>query len=417
MDNTTTPEPDTQVQATPTASDPRSGAEDVAARTRISQQAAQIAKLAVGVAEQRRDLKQLQDTVLDRLGDMDEDRRLTTAQLQRALLNHRTLLDRRLRHWRTLMFATLVVVLIGIALALTLAYRQLDTQRQALAERVERIAAIQGRPSGDPQSDALVQRELDALSVTIEQLARELRAAPAPAPAPAPTTTAEPAITPPAPARPSASLTDSVALNETQQPLRLTRQSLPPAPVTPSLPTVIETDETTTPTIVETTPPATEPEPPAPSSVSAEPETQPAEPTPVQAETIAPTPAAEVAPDAPTEAATTETPETPATQPALDDNAPIITLDAPSYAIQLLGAFSRDGLETFIREQDLPDRLYWRQETYQGKPWYVLIHSLYPTRAEAVTARKALPEGIRGLDIWVRSLGVGVDVKTINTRN
>jgi len=411
MDNTTTPEPDIQAQATSTASDPRPGAEDVAARTRISQQAAQIAKLAVGVAEQRRDLKQLQDTVLNRLGDMDEDRRLTTAQLQRALLNHRTLLDRRLRHWRTLVFATLVVLLIGIALALTLAYRQLDAQRQALAERVERIAAIQGRPSGTPQSDAQVQRELDALSVTIEQLARELRAAPEP------TTTAEPAITPPAPPLPSASLTDSVALNETQQPLRVTRQSLPPAPVTPSLPAVIETDEATTPTTVEAAPPEPEPEPPAPSSVSAEPETQPAEPTPVQAKTIAPAPADEAVPDAPTEAPTPETAEASATQPALDDNAPIITLDAPSYAIQLLGAFSRDGLEAFIREQDLPDRLYWRQETYQGKPWYVLIHSLYPTRAEAVAARKALPEGIRGLDIWVRSLGVGVDVKTINTRN
>ncbi|MBK1709793.1 SPOR domain-containing protein [Marichromatium gracile] len=408
MDNTTTPEPDIQAQATSTASDPRPGAEDVAARTRISQQAAQIAKLAVGVAEQRRDLKQLQDTVLNRLGDMDEDRRLTTAQLQRALLNHRTLLDRRLRHWRTLVLATLVVLLIGIALALTLAYRQLDAQRQALAEHVERIAAIQGRPSGTPQSDAQVQRELDALSVTIEQLARELRAAPEP------TTTAEPAITPPAPARPSASLTDSVALNETQQPLRVTRQSLPPAPVTPSLPAVIETDEATTPTTVEAAPPEPEPETPAPSSVSAEPETQPAEPTPVQTETIAPAPADEAVPDAPTEAATTETTETPATQPALDDNAPIITLDAPSYAIQLLGAFSRDGLEAFIREQDLPDRLYWRQETYQGKPWYVLIHSLYPTRAEAVTARKALPEGIRGLDIWVRSLGVGVEVRAVD---
>ncbi|MBO8087402.1 MAG: hypothetical protein J7D61_15310 [Marichromatium sp.] len=408
MDNTTTPEPDIQAQATSTASDPRPGAEDVAARTRISQQAAQIAKLAVGVAEQRRDLKQLQDTVLNRLGDMDEDRRLTTAQLQRALLNHRTLLDRRLRHWRTLVFATLVVLLIGIALALTLAYRQLDAQRQALAERVERIAAIQGRPSGAPQSDAQVQRELDALSVTIEQLARELRAAPEP------TTTAEPAITPPAPARPSASLTDSVALNETQQPLRVPRQSLPPAPVTPSLPAVIKTDEATTPTTVETAPPEPEPETPAPSSVSAEPETQPAEPKPVQAETIAPAPADEAAPDAPTEAATPETAEASATQPALDDNAPIITLDAPSYAIQLLGAFSRDGLEAFIREQDLPDRLYWRQETYQGKPWYVLIHSLYPTRAEAVTARKALPEGIRGLDIWVRSLGVGVEVRAVS---
>ncbi|KXX63730.1 SPOR domain-containing protein [Marichromatium gracile] len=410
MDNTTIPEPDTQAQATSTASDPRPGAEDVAARTRISQQAAQIAKLAVGVAEQRRDLKQLQDTVLNRLGDMDEDRRLTTAQLQRALLNHRTLLDRRLRHWRTLVFATLVVLLIGIALALTLAYRQLDAQRQALAERVERIAAIQGRPSGAPQPDAQVQRELDALSVTIEQLARELRAAPEP------TTTAEPAITPPAPARPSASLTDSVALNETQQPLRVPRQSLPPAPVTPSLPAVIETDEATIPTTVETAPPEPEPEPetPAPSSVSAEPETQPAEPTPVQAETITPAPADEVAPDAPTEAATPEIAEASATQPALDDNAPIITLDAPSYAIQLLGAFSRDGLEAFIREQDLPDRLYWRQETYQGKPWYVLIHSLYPTRAEAVAARKALPEGIRGLDIWVRSLGVGVEVRAVD---
>ncbi|NKN31751.1 SPOR domain-containing protein [Marichromatium bheemlicum] len=406
MDNTTTLEPDTQNPST--ASDPTPGAEDVAARTRISQQAAQIAKLAVNVAEQRRDLKQLRDTVLNRLGDMDEDRRLTIAQLQRALQNHRTLLDRRLHHWRTLVFATLVVLLIGIALALTLAYRQLDAQRQALAERVERIAAIQSRPSDNTQSDAMIQRELDTLSATIEQLARELRATPGP------TTRTAPMVVDPAPALSSTSVIDSGALNDTQQPLRATRQSLSPAPVTPSLPAVIETDEATPPTTVETAPPKPEPETPASSSVSTEPETQPAEPTPAQAEAIAPAPADEAAPDAPTEAATPETTEAPAAHPALDDNAPAITLDAPSYAIQLLGAFSRDGLESFIHEQDLPDRLYWRQETYQGKPWYVLIHSLYPTRAEAVAARKALPEGIRGLDIWVRSLGVGVEVRAVD---
>jgi DamX protein len=74
------------------------------------------------------------------------------------------------------------------------------------------------------------------------------------------------------------------------------------------------------------------------------------------------------------------------------------------YALQLLGAFDRDAVLGLARRDLAGSQVYLREETYRGRPWFVLIHSLHPSREAARDARRALPERLAGMDVWIRRL-------------
>jgi DamX protein len=74
------------------------------------------------------------------------------------------------------------------------------------------------------------------------------------------------------------------------------------------------------------------------------------------------------------------------------------------YALQLLGAFDRNAVLELARRDLAGSKLYLREETYRGRPWYVLIHSLHPSRQAALDALEALPERLAGMDVWIRQL-------------
>jgi DamX protein len=73
-------------------------------------------------------------------------------------------------------------------------------------------------------------------------------------------------------------------------------------------------------------------------------------------------------------------------------------------ALQLIAFGSREALEDFVANNPLPERVYLREETYQGGPWVVLIHSLHASVEEAELARAELPSSLAALDIWIRPL-------------
>ncbi|MCF7985926.1 MAG: hypothetical protein K9L70_16110 [Thiohalocapsa sp.] len=73
-------------------------------------------------------------------------------------------------------------------------------------------------------------------------------------------------------------------------------------------------------------------------------------------------------------------------------------------ALQLIAFGSREALEDFVADNPLPERVYLREETYQGGPWVVLIHSLHASVEEAELARAELPSSLAALDIWIRPL-------------
>lgn len=98
----------------------------------------------------------------------------------------------------------------------------------------------------------------------------------------------------------------------------------------------------------------------------------------------------------------TATPDLDSNPPAPDDYDRVVVGDSP-YALQLIGFYSLDSLVNFAREASLPDTLYFREETYQGRPWFVLIHSLHPLHALAAQANQDLPPELATLDTWIRN--------------
>jgi DamX protein len=77
------------------------------------------------------------------------------------------------------------------------------------------------------------------------------------------------------------------------------------------------------------------------------------------------------------------------------------------HALQLIGFFSFDELRRFSSRDDLPEQLYYREESLRGRPWYVLIHSLHSDYAAAEEERSRLSSELASLDVWIRPLPEG----------
>jgi DamX protein len=73
------------------------------------------------------------------------------------------------------------------------------------------------------------------------------------------------------------------------------------------------------------------------------------------------------------------------------------------YTIQLLGARDRDAGEAFIARHGLGDQARVVTSQYRGRPWQVVIHGSYPSRAAAVEAMERLPADLRRGGPWPRT--------------
>jgi DamX protein len=92
----------------------------------------------------------------------------------------------------------------------------------------------------------------------------------------------------------------------------------------------------------------------------------------------------------------------PTAPPELDEQQ--ILVGQRPFAVQLMGFYSLDAMRDFAASARLPSRVYFREERYRGRPWFVLIHSLYPTRSDALKAMAMFPAELAGIDVWIRSL-------------
>jgi DamX protein len=107
----------------------------------------------------------------------------------------------------------------------------------------------------------------------------------------------------------------------------------------------------------------------------------------------------------------------PATPPAERDERdeqPILVGER-QFALQLMGFYSMDAMRQFAGRARLPSRVYFREERYRGRPWFVLIHSLYPTQSDALAAMTTLPAELAGLDVWVRNLSPEARLAVLDT--
>ncbi|NJO55752.1 MAG: hypothetical protein HC834_04660, partial [Rhodospirillales bacterium] len=53
--------------------------------------------------------------------------------------------------------------------------------------------------------------------------------------------------------------------------------------------------------------------------------------------------------------------------------------------------------------EQLPARVYFREESYQGRPWFVVIHSLHTRYSDASESIDKLPPELGMLDTWIRN--------------
>jgi DamX protein len=89
------------------------------------------------------------------------------------------------------------------------------------------------------------------------------------------------------------------------------------------------------------------------------------------------------------------------------------TLAESRIALQLIGYHSRDDVQQFMATHRLPRTVYLRRESYRGRPWYALIYGLYNTAEAASAARSRLPDDLAQLDIWLRELPPGTTLERI----
>jgi DamX protein len=93
---------------------------------------------------------------------------------------------------------------------------------------------------------------------------------------------------------------------------------------------------------------------------------------------------------------------------------PIAIAERP-FGLQLIGVFERARLEDFIASRSLPDRVYVREETFRGRPWFVLFHSLHADRAPAREAMQELASDLAALKPWIRELPADAELERVST--
>jgi|GEM_PF-5927485 len=348
----------------------------------LKAQATQISRIIASLNQYRQDLQKLELSLIARIGDVDDDRRRADTRLLRTLQTQRDELDNRLKRHGSLMamllllFSLLVAgTLIFFLLKLNATQQAFETQLTDLKKTLERIDA-----SSPNEPDPQTRLQLDRLSAALAEISKsierldeappldlDLRLQPAPNHEPEP---------------PSISLTE----RETER--------------TPSPQSATELEPTTD---------TRAPEGTASGSEARDTPTDGADSSPKpEMESSASTPVHPVADSESSRASETTNAAGQAEAVRVKPSASLVTRpvqvgDRP-FTVQLIGFHSLEALERFAADHVLPTIYYYRRETYQGRPWFVLIHSLHETReaAEAITAR--LPPELANLNIWIRKL-------------
>lgn len=421
--------------------------------------AAQMASLSQALAEQKSTLQETETALVARIADVDDDRRLHTKRLQRFWQKQRTEIEARVQRqaWTVglAMVSFAALILIGAAFA----YARLDAAQRELRDDIaqlrlahEQLAALATQDQALRDSLSELSTKVATISATLEQRDDQAERAsergttassddqerPPPSepmtdspsapgdaespPAESPATVAPAEVSPdPAPAPPPAAATSSAP-------------SPAPVPQPSTAAAVVEPAQTSPDTSAESltaahaapgsaSPSAGEPAPDpgtatadrAPQAAeisktesSAPPGTEPPATAPPA---TAPPPAAEAAAVEQAPTATEPTlanPETtaeaaaPGRQARISDDT-LLVGDQP-YALQLFGFSSQAGMLRFARRKDLPPRVYYREERYRDRPWFVLIHSLHPGYRDAAAAQAQLPSDLASLDTWIREL-------------
>ncbi|TDO95558.1 SPOR domain-containing protein [Marinomonas balearica] len=81
------------------------------------------------------------------------------------------------------------------------------------------------------------------------------------------------------------------------------------------------------------------------------------------------------------------------------------------YTLQLLGTHNLSTVQDFIRDQGSIDEFSYFKAIHKGKEWFVVLYGSYRNRSEAIAAVEGLPNDLRSLNPWARSVrGIQQDI-------
>ncbi len=346
---------------------------------RLARQAARIDTLSANLEQHRNEFRDAEVALVTRIADVDDDRRLTATRLQRSWQSYRDEVEDGFKRRRSMLVGILLLFGILVSISLGYFYAKFDQTRKTLAaETAELRHAIQQLQMQIPDraiQSQLTQEKLSQLSVAIKSISMSLKNINKMPTVAVETQHSEPVSAASSPAVDQVKASGD-AIQEDRQRLQ---QDHPLAAATDS------GDSRPAPLYTEPTPMqeiATDDAPPLPVLKS----------EPITDEIAPPEPRATAA-----DAASGGEPEATVAPARID-------IDEKPYALQLIGFFSLEDLHDYVRRSSLPAPLYYQEETYRGRPWFVLIHSLHPSRESANSAIATLPPKLAKLDLWVRKL-------------
>ena len=342
---------------------------------------AQLATVSAGLAALRVQMKDLEKSLVERIADVDDDRRLTANQLQRAWQSQREEQESLRRGRGKLLAGTLVLITALGAGGLYGLYRHVQSSQEALDSRISALRLELNRVAGIETQDSQVQGKIAALSDAVGQLSRALSEGPDRRVQEGNRAESSAQISTLA-ARVERIGAEQTRIEKVLEGLRGTLTPSPPSPPSPASGTVAK---------------------------------PPAAPTPGgSTESLAPPRTAEPKATAPESGDAS-----PATSPPPDAAAlPLQTVpvgDRP-FALQIMGSYRREDLLTQAAKSSLPAKVFLRQESRYGRPWYVLIYSMHSSRAQAEEALAALPQSLRAPKPWIRNYPPDATVEPIDIR-
>ncbi len=311
------------------------------------------------------DMRDMEKSLVERIADVDDDRRRNAVQLRKALETHREEIrgQRRRDHTAILVLAGIGIILLA---ALLLLFSELFRTRDAMSTRIAAVEQAQQLETAPGTAAADMQADMDQLGDAIEAIADRLGAledaalqqaatapdrntdtGPTPAAEPAPDPASQPAHDEglALDARLSALLEERLtSLQARIDELRATHQPLRDDRAAGS--------------------------------------------------------GAEAVSDAEREVA----------PPAVS----ALSTDRDMVVLQLAGLPSRAAVERFIARHELPEQVYLKVDNLRGRSWYGLISGLYPDMAAAEAARDALAPDLARLDIWLRELPAGTPLEVLS---
>ena len=86
----------------------------------------------------------------------------------------------------------------------------------------------------------------------------------------------------------------------------------------------------------------------------------------------------------------------------INDEVFLLKQPSSAYTLQVISSGGRKDLLKYLERQSNRSKLFLYKTVRNGKPWYVVVHGVYNTRSEALSAKLSLPADQKKLGAWPR---------------